>query len=856
MKRAAAIACVLATLSAVGQERIVEIRQGTNLAAALSPDGRTLVVDLLGQLWTLPAAGGGAVPVTPPGEQARQPRFSPDGTRVVYQRLRDGQWDVWLLDLASGEQEALVAAPYDEREPEFAPDGRSVVFAANRSGRTSLWSITLDSRVETQLTHESGTASFPTFSEHGLLAYLLSDGNAWWLNVRTNGGSTMTVHSSTQRLSPPSWRPGGGVLVFGEQDSAVSSQLRMLLLAEPRVLKALSVAEDLFASRPAWVSAAELIYAADGQLWRRGIVTPTREPIHLFAASAVEVTAPPTDLMPFDDPDERPALGINALARSPDGRRTVFTALGDVWLFERGTAERLTDDVFVDLDPVFWPDGESIVFASERTGQFELWRLALRDRRFTQLTFGALRPHGPAVRPDGRRLAYLATASLEPWAATTVEVLDLQSRDSVTRATGVVDGQALRWSEDGRALELRARAATLHEGEPTLSLAAASASPVAAEETRTPSPAPTVRWAPPTAPPAYVVEIGRLFDGTRATYRWHVDLHVRDGRITAVVSRGMLPPPGPVIDAREATVIPGLVDVHAHLSSLVGERLGRALLAYGVTTVREIASRPSESLERAEAWASGRTPGPRLVVTPAHGDQAPPVSTPAPIRTYPGIANGFAHSLRHQAVRIGVPRLDPYPARLGSDLLLSSNELELSPGFIVYQDGFSRFVTSGTTLVTGLAALAGVPSSARSIQDAAYPALFTNVERASWERPDELAGLLPPLQETIARLIRAGGRVAIGSDAPAVPWGVGVHLELALLADAGIPNDQVLRMATIEGALALGLESQLGTLEEGKLADFVVLDGDPLADVAATRKIVAVAKGGVWHDRGTLVASP
>jgi imidazolonepropionase-like amidohydrolase len=105
-------------------------------------------------------------------------------------------------------------------------------------------------------------------------------------------------------------------------------------------------------------------------------------------------------------------------------------------------------------------------------------------------------------------------------------------------------------------------------------------------------------------------------------------------------------------------------------------------------------------------------------------------------------------------------------------------------------------------------------------------------------------------------LIRAGGRVAIGSDAPAVPWGVGVHLELALLADAGIPNDQVLRMATIEGALALGLESQLGTLEEGKLADFVVLDGDPLADVAATRKIVAVAKGGVWHDRGTLVASP
>ncbi len=857
MRRAATIAYALTAFAAAGEERIAEVRQGTNLAVALSPDGRTLVVDLMGQLWTLPASGGGAVPVTPPGEQARQPRFSPDGTHVVYQRLGDGQWDVWLLDLASGEQEALATSPYDEREPEFAADGRSVVFAANRSGRHSLWSVALDGRVETELTHEAGAASFPTISEHGLLAYVVADGNAWSLKVRASDGVTTTVHTSTRRLSPPSWRPGGGVLVFGEQDSVVSSQLRMLLLAEPRALKTLSAAEDLFASRPAWVSGAELIYAADGQLWRRGIATPTREPIHLFAASAVEVTAAPTDLVPFDDRGERPALGVNALARSPDGRRAVFTALGDVWLVERGTAQRLTDDAFIELDPVFWPDGESIVFAGERTGQFELWRLALRDRRLTQLTFGALRPHRPAVRPDGQRLAYLATASLEPWGgATTLEVLDLQSGNPITRATGVVDGRVLTWSEDGRALRLRASAAELRGGDPSIELDATAASPAAADGTPGAPPAPTVRWAPPAAPPAYVVEIGRLFDGTRATYRRHVDLHVRDGRIAAVVSRGALPPPGPVIDAREATVIPGLIDVHAHLSSLVGERLGRALLAYGVTTVREIAPRPGESLERAETWASGRGPGPRLVITPTHGDSAGLAATASPIRPYRGIANGFAHSLRNQALRVGVPRLDDYPARLSVGLLDSSNELELSPGLAVYQDGFSRFVASGSTFVTGLAALAGVARSPRPVQDAAYRTLFTSVERASWERPDGLAAMLPPLGETVGRLVRAGGRVAIGSDAPAVPYGLGVHLELALLADAGIANDQLLRLATIEGALALGLEAELGTLEEGKVADFVVLDGDPLANIATTLAIAAVAKGGVWYDRSTLLATP
>jgi imidazolonepropionase-like amidohydrolase len=112
------------------------------------------------------------------------------------------------------------------------------------------------------------------------------------------------------------------------------------------------------------------------------------------------------------------------------------------------------------------------------------------------------------------------------------------------------------------------------------------------------------------------------------------------------------------------------------------------------------------------------------------------------------------------------------------------------------------------------------------------------------------------LPQTVARLIRAGGRVAIGTDAPAIPYGLGVHLELALLTQAGIPNDQILRIASAEGAIALGLEQQIGTLEDGKLADFVVLSGDPLARIADSLTITAVVKAGVWHDRVDLLAGP
>ena len=136
---------------------------------------------------------------------------------------------------------------------------------------------------------------------------------------------------------------------------------------------------------------------------------------------------------------------------------------------------------------------------------------------------------------------------------------------------------------------------------------------------------------------------------------------------------------GEVIDARDATVIPGLIDVHAHLSSLVGERLGRAWLAYGVTTVRELTTTPAEAVERAEAWASGRSPGPRLVISATRpGSDA----AGAAVRAYPGIAQGFAHSLRRQVGEIAVPAWAPtsFPARLPTERRRSEPRARAFPG--------------------------------------------------------------------------------------------------------------------------------------------------------------------------------
>lgn len=862
-----ALAACAPFAASAGETAIADLSQGTNTTVALAPNVGTLVVGLVDQLWRVPAAGGAAEALTPADETARNPRYSPDGGSIVYQRLGDGQWDIWLLDLSTAERRALTTTPLDEIEPEFTADGRAVVFVSNRTGHFCLWSVDLASGVETQLTEESGDASFPSASELGPIAYLLRRGAQQELRVLLPSGVTGELVSRNVDLGPPSWRPGGGVVVFSQRDGASGSRLRMLVLGDPVVDKPITDVEDIFFTRPAWLSSGEFIYASDGQLWRRTIALQNRQAVHVFAGRVVESRPPPADLPLLDEAGPQIARGIAGVTTTADGRRTAFTALGDLWLSERGALRRLTNDVWVDLDPAFAPDDGSLVFASERSGQFELWRVDLRGGAPSQITFGALQPRHPAVSGDGRRVAFIETEPQGIGSRERLAVAELAQPGRVaTVATGLT-GARPSWGADGKTLTLRVAAAPTGTVSGVRFEIGAEAPAGAAAESLARKPHPNaqplgdVRWAPPAAPEDYVVEVGRLFDAVRGEYRRHVDVHVSGGRIAAIVGRGVLPTPAKVIDARDATVVPGFVDVHAHQSALTGERLGRMWLAYGVTTVREVTPDVAEAVERGEAWASGRPLGPRLIVSPAMGASEPTpslnASTLVPVRSYPGISAGFGHQLATLA-------RDPTGRTFGASARRAEApyELELSPDLISYQDAIATLISSSTVLPSALGAAVGLQSwtdpFARGayLRDPAYSSLFTPAERAAWGSPAPTGAALPKLQQTLARLVRAGGRVAIGSDAPAVPYGLGVHYDLGLIASAGLPNDQTLRIATAEGALALGLERQIGTLEDGKIADFLVIDGDPLERLSDTLRITAVVRGGVWIDRAGLLASP
>jgi imidazolonepropionase-like amidohydrolase len=109
--------------------------------------------------------------------------------------------------------------------------------------------------------------------------------------------------------------------------------------------------------------------------------------------------------------------------------------------------------------------------------------------------------------------------------------------------------------------------------------------------------------------------------------------------------------------------------------------------------------------------------------------------------------------------------------------------------------------------------------------------------------------MTPIAQENLRQLNAAGAVIALGTDKSSGP---GVHREMELLVAAGIPTMDVLKIATLNAAKFLGKEDDLGSISEGKLADMVLLDADPVANIDNAKKINTVIKNGVIVERDKL----
>jgi Tol biopolymer transport system component/imidazolonepropionase-like amidohydrolase len=435
----------------------VTIHEGTNMAAALSPDGATLAIDALGRIWTLPAAGGEALALTDPEGDARQPVWSPDGRRIAFQAYWGGDYDIWAVNADGSGLRQLTSGPFDDREPHWSPDGFRVVFSSDRGGSYDIWEVGVASGEARRVTDAPGNEYGPAYSPDGTEVAYVADGGALgvWVTPRT-GEPRLVVDFQSGRgeqLFAPSWSPDGRRVAYNVEKYG-SSEL-FVAPAEAGTGAPTRVSdedEDVFPFRAQWTEGGRLLYTADGQIRSRPAGGGPAEPVRFTATVRLDRPSYRKVLRGFDRDGPHPVRGIVSPSVSPDGARVAFTALGDLWVMPiGGTPERLTDDPFVETDAMWSPDGTRLAYGSDRSGAMEIWvhDLATGERRRLSEGGGSL----PVWSPDGTEIAY-ATGGFGSESG--IHVMSSATGVSRTVRKGLNSPGRVSWSPDGTQLGVSA----------------------------------------------------------------------------------------------------------------------------------------------------------------------------------------------------------------------------------------------------------------------------------------------------------------------------------------------------------------------------------------------------------------
>jgi imidazolonepropionase-like amidohydrolase len=402
-------------------------------------------------------------------------------------------------------------------------------------------------------------------------------------------------------------------------------------------------------------------------------------------------------------------------------------------------------------------------------------------------------------------------------------------------------------------------------------------------------PAATVPTGAPVTGNSFVVRDVRVFDGERVLESVHVV--VRGGRIVAV---GKATPPRdlPVIDGSGQTMLPGLIDAHGHVG---GENSLRDALRFGVTTVLDMLM-PATVFKQLSAKRAPMTPtlfadfysavspitSPRGLGT-QFGIPFTTIAAPSEARTFVQgrIAEGAdyikilyepgapifttisretlgavidaAHAERVLAVvHVSSVQGARDAVRLGADVLAHSFSDSLVDESLAKEIASRNvFVTATLSIVGAFQSKGAGPSLAADARLSPYlRAAQRTALTAPGPGPDfPLAPYLARFDiergiENVRRLKAAGVRILAGTDAPNLgSHGVSLHGELELLTRAGLSPAEALSAATLRPAQAFRLADR-GRVAAGTLADLVMVEGNPVSDITATRAITRVFKNG------------
>jgi hypothetical protein len=398
-----------------------------------------------------------------------------------------------------------------------------------------------------------------------------------------------------------------------------------------------------------------------------------------------------------------------------------------------------------------------------------------------------------------------------------------------------------------------------------------------------------LKWTPAVPTGRIVVHAGKLVDMKSPVSRPNVDVVIDGNKIVSVAAHSdAAHANGQIVDASNLTVMPGLVEFHSHLQPDFGESQGRAWLAFGITTVRSPGNIPYEAVEEREANEAGVRPGPRVYGTGylmewqrVYYKMGIAISSVAQFEMELQRAKALQHDLIKSYVRlpdlqqqrmvefahsIGVPVAthEIYPAALvgvdNTEHTGATSRRGYSPKIATlnrsYEDVVQLFGRSQRILCPMISG-GGVrkifetePELKNDPRFTLYPG-WIQAQVAAQPVASSAGGGGDPTGgsgKMVLDIMRAGGLIVAGTDTPNA---INLHGELTAYTMAGMSNFDALKAATVNPAKALALDA--GTIEAGKLADLVMVDGDPLVNIANAHKVRRVIANGRVYELNQLI---